>query len=257
MKAITLTLSLLALLGSAASGFFYIQIGNTKEALQNQLSAEQTKAAGLKSDLDKTTEEREGLQTRLTATDGELGDTKSKLTASEARAVQSARESTQLKSIVAKAEADTQKLNTDLASLRSELVKARLEAEVANPAELEKYKQTVATLEAQLASLNGTSASASTSVGTTTAGTPAGPALGVRTSSARVAAVGPKSAFVVLELGTADGVNAGQKFLIARDGKVIADAIVSDVKDAYAVAQVNPATTKGFLAAGDVASLQK
>lgn len=255
MKAITLTLSLLALLGSAASGFFYIQIGNTKDALQNQLSAEQTKAAGLKSDLDKTTEEREGLQTRLTATDGELGDTKSKLTASEARAVQSARESTQLKSIVAKAEADTQRLNADLASLRSELVKARLEAEVANPAELEKYKQTVATLEAQIASLNSAGASAGTS--TSTAGTPAGPALSVRTSAARVAAVGPKSAFVVLELGTADGVNAGQKFLIARDGKVIADATVSDVKDTYAIAQVNPATTKGSLAAGDVASVQK
>lgn len=253
MKAITLTLSLLALLGSAASGFFYIQISNTKEALQNQLSAEQTKAAGLKSDLDKTTEEREGLQTRLTAVDGELGDTKSKLTASEARAVQSARESTQLKSIVAKAEADTQRLNADLASLRSELVRARLDAEVANPAELERYKQIVATLEAQLASLN----SAGASVGTTSAGTPAGPALNVRTSAARVAAVGPKSAFVVLELGTADGVKAGQKFLIARDGKVIADATVSDVKDTYAIAQVNPATTKGSLAAGDVASVQK
>ncbi len=253
MKAITLTLAILALLGSAASGFFYFQIGNTKVALQNQLSAEQTRAAGLKSNLDKTSEERDGLQTRLTATDGELGDTKSKLTASEARAVQAARESTQLKAIVAKAEVDTQKLNADLASLRRELVQARLDAEVANPAELEKYKQAVATLEAQLASVHGGTAPAGTSVG----GAPAGTALSSRTSSARVAAVGPKSAFVVLELGTADGVSVGQKFLIARDGQILADATVSEVKDTYAIAQVNPTTTKGALAAGDVASIQK
>jgi septal ring factor EnvC (AmiA/AmiB activator) len=253
MKAITLTLAILALLGSAASGFFYFQIGNTKVALQNQLSAEQTRAAGLKSNLDKTSEERDGLQTRLTATDGELGDTKSKLTASEARAVQAAREATQLKAMVAKAEADTQKLNADLASLRRELVQARLDAEVANPAELEKYKQAVATLEAQLASLTGVAAPAGPAIG----GQAANPALSARTSAARVAAVGPKSAFVILELGTADGVTFGQKFLIARDGQVIADAIVSEVREANTIAQVNPATSKGALAAGDIATIQK
>jgi hypothetical protein len=251
MKALTLTLAILAILGSAASGFFYFEIGNTKKVLQSQLSAEQTRATNLKSDLDKTTEERDGLQTRLTATDGELGDTKSKLTASEARAVQSAREVTQLKAIVAKAEADTQKLNSDLAELRSELVKARLDAQVVSPEEIEKYKQTVAVLEAKIASLESGGAVASSNGGKT------GAPLSARTSAARVAAVGPKNAFVVLDLGTADGIVSGNKFVIARDGKLLADAVVSEVKDTYAIAQVTPSSIKESLSTGDIASVLK
>jgi hypothetical protein len=254
MKAITLTLAILALLGSAASGFFWYQIGNTKVELQNKLSAEEMRAAALKTNLDKTSTERDDLQTRLTATDGELGDTKSKLTASEARGVQAAREATQLKAIVAKAEADTQKLTSDLASLRREVVQARLDAEVANSAELDKYKQTVATLEAQLASLNGgKSFTGSGTIG----GAPAGAALSERASAARVAAVGPKSAFIVLEIGSADGITVGQKFLVARAGNIVADAIVSEVNDTFTIAQVNPVTAKSPLAVGDVASVQR
>jgi uncharacterized phage infection (PIP) family protein YhgE len=251
MKALTLTLAILAILGSAASGFFYFQIGNSKKILQSQLAAEQTRAANLKSNLDTTTEERDGLQTRLTATDGELGDTKSKLTASEARAVQAAREAAQLKAIVAKAEADAQKLNSDLAALRSELVKARLDAQMVSPEEIEKYKQTIANLEAKIASLESGTVVASVSSGG------ASVPLSARTAAARVAAVGPKNAFVVLDLGTSDGIVAGNKFIIARDGKLIADAVVSEVKDTYAIAQVTPDSIKQSLSTGDVASVQK
>lgn len=256
MKALNLTLAILALLGSAASGFFYFQIGNTKTVLQNQLAAEKTTVAGLKSNLEQTTTERDTLQTRLTATDGELGDTKSKLTAAEARAVQAGRDLVQAKAIITKAEADTQKLNADLAALRREVVQARLDAQVANPEEIEKYKQTIVTLEAQLASIQG----GGNTTGSTAAGASVGtakPALSARASAARVAAVGPKNAFVVLELGSADGVGVGQKFIIAREGQLVADATVSEVKDTYAIAQVNPTTIKSSLASGDVASALK
>jgi septal ring factor EnvC (AmiA/AmiB activator) len=252
MKALTLTLAILALLGSAASGFFYYQIGNSKVVLQNQLSAEKSTSAGLRADLEKTTGERDGLQTRLTATDGELGDTKSKLTASEARSVQLNRDLTQYKAMAAKSEAETQKLNADLASMRRELVQARLDAQFGSPEEIEKYKQSIAVLESKLAALQpGVSSSGFASA----AGKPesGGPTSG----TARVAVVGPKNAFLVLDLGAGSGIANGQKFLIARNGLLLADAIVSDVKDTYAIAQVTPASIKGNLAAGDVASYQK
>lgn len=251
MKALTLTLAILALLGSAASGFFYYQIGNTKVELEKNLSAEQTKAASLKADLDKTAATLAQKNTQLESTDAELGDTKSKLTATEAKAVQLNREVTALKSTVAKSEEDTQRLNTDLASLRRELVQARLQAQVGSPEEIEKYKQTIASLESQVATLQ---ASTSPVAGPRN---PAAPALSERTASARVAVVGAKNSFVVLEIGTADGVAVGQKYSVTRDGQALAEAVVSEVKETYAIAQVTPSSIKGTLTPGDVATFQK
>jgi len=246
MKALTLTLAILALLGSAASGFFYVQIGNTKTQLKNQLSAEQTRAASLGADLEKTSGERDGLQTRLTATDGELGDTKSKLTAAEARTVQSARESAQLKVMLTKAEAEQNRLNTDFDTLRRELVQARLAAQVGGADEIEKYKVTVATLEAQIASLGG---------GKAPSAAPAdGSAPAVQNVTAKVASVGNKNAFVILELSAAGGTANGSKLLISRDGKVIAEAVISEVKDTFAVAQVIPSSIKSTIIIGDATS---
>ncbi|MCU0791520.1 MAG: hypothetical protein MUE42_01410 [Opitutaceae bacterium] len=260
MKALTLALCILALLGSAASGFFWWQIGETKTKLQADLSAEQTRAAGLQTNLTETSTELETTKSRLANTDAELGDTKSKLTASEARNVQAGREIASLRSNLAVKEETEKKLSNDLDNLRRELVQTRLAAQVGNPEEVERYKQTIASLENRLAALQSTGmvGAFDASGAAVPAGSPAASVpLSERTAAARVASVGTKNAFVVIDLGSPDGISVGNKFTITRGGETIAESVISEVKETFAIAQVAPTSIKTNLRSGDIASIAK
>ncbi len=258
MKALTLVLCILALLGSGASGFFWWQIGNTKKELQNQLSSEQARASSLQNNLTQTNTTLEQTNAKLAETDAALGDTKRSLTAAEARNVQTAREVDTLKRTVAAKEQEEKQLNADLDARRRELVQTRLAAQVGSPEELEKAKQTIATLEARVTELQGGApASVATSAGQSlTPSAPVKPALSERTAAAKVAQVGTRNAFVVLDLGVADGISVGNKFIIKRGDDTVAESAISEVKETFAIAQVAPASIKSSLRVGDVASYQ-
>ncbi len=255
MKALTLSLCILALLGSGASGYFWWEIGNTKKDLQSQLASEQSRCAALQGNLEQTNATLEQKQTLLAETDAALGDAKRNLTAAEARNVQAARDIEDLRKTVATKEANERKLNTDLDNLRRELVQTRIAAQVGNPEEVENYKQKIESLEARLADLQAGGSGIAP-------GTPGGPALpgkaplSERTAAARVAQVGTKNAFVVLDLGVADGITVGHKFLITRSGEAIAESVISEVKDTYAIAQIAPSSIKTALKSGDIAAFQ-
>lgn len=253
MKALTLSLCILALLGSGASGYFWWEIGNTKKDLQSQLASEQSRAATLQTDLTQTTATLEQKQTQLAETDAALGDTKRSLTAAEARNVQAARDLEIARKTLAAKEENERKLNSDLDNLRRELVQTRLAAQVGNPEEVENYRQTIASLETRLSELQGSPVVSSTLGGTSA---PAAPKLSERTAAARVAQVGTKNAFVILDLGVTDGISVGNKFLISRAGETIAESVISEVKDTYAIAQISPTSIKSSLKAGDIASYQ-
>lgn len=255
MKALTLVLCILALLGSAASGFFWWQIGETKTKLQQDLSAEQARASGLENDLTQTKTNLEQTNAKLAETDAALGDTKRSLTAAEARNVQTTRELDAAKRTIASKEEAERKLNSDLDQLRRELVQTRLAAQVGSPEELERARQTIASLESRIAELQGKApGSAATADGSSS--TPSKPALSERTAAAKVAQVGSKNAFVVLDLGVADGISVGNKFVIKRGEDVIAESVISEVKDTFAIAQIAPASIKTTLKAGDIAAYQ-
>lgn len=258
MKAITLVLCILALLGSAASGYFWMQVGNQKAELQQQLTAEQSRATVLSGNLDETKAELEKTQAALTQSDAERGDVKSKLTAAEARNVQISREASVLKASFAAKEDSEKKLSDDLDKLRRELVQTRLAAQVGNPEEIENYQKTIAALETRLASFTGATVPSAPASGTAAgAATPASANLSERTAAARVAKVGTKNAFVVLELGAADGILPGNKFLITRVGETVAESVISEVHEAYAIAQIFPTSIKSDVKVGDVAGFTR
>ncbi|MBC8041006.1 MAG: hypothetical protein H7Y06_10715, partial [Opitutaceae bacterium] len=62
-------------------------------------------------------------------------------------------------------------------------------------------------------------------------------------------------AFVVLNVGSAQGVKAGQNFNITRGGATVASAQVSSVQENYAIAQVASASLRGGLNKGDTATV--
>lgn len=252
MKVLTLVLCILALLGSAASGYFWWQIGDTKEKLQARLTSEQVRASGIQQNLDESTTELENVRNQLAAESAELGDAKRKLTSAEAKNVQAAREVASLKTTLAAQEKAEKELNADLEKLRRELVQTRLAAQVGSPEEIERYKETVSSLEARLAAM--TSADPKAATKASTVAPPKGRWLSERTSAARVATIGSKNAFAVLDLSIRDGVTPGLKFNITRRGEVIAESVISQVTDSFAIAQIVPTSIKTTLQAGDIAT---
>lgn len=260
MKSLTLTLSIVALLAAGASAFFYLQIGNTKEELQRNLYSETVRADGLKQDVDRATERIGSLEQDRARLDAELGDTKSRLSSEQARGIQVNRDLQTVRTQLSAREEAVQTLNTEVSQLRRELVQARLATAPADTAEVEQFRQTIATLEARVrelqsgASLAGTTPSPTLTTGTATATTT--PRIQMSAAqSANVSTVGPMNAFVVISFGSANGAQVGQTFSIKRDNSEIARVRISDARENFSVAQVAPDSLRSALRPGDLASI--
>jgi hypothetical protein len=246
MHRLPLILCALALLGSTVSAVLYFQIGNSKQVLELRLGDAANRAAKLDHDLAAANEQTGSLKAKLSAVDHELGATKTKLAAVDARAAQLDRDLTQTKSVLSFYEATTRALADDVASLRQDLEESRTSN--ASPDAVLAYKSTITELERQLAEArNGAAApaaaGASTAVFTSRAG------------RATVLTVGPESAFVVLNFGSARGAKLGQKLAVSQGTSELATVLISDVRANFSVAQVLPDTLRAVLHKGDSALL--
>ena len=76
-----------------------------------------------------------------------------------------------------------------------------------------------------------------------------------RPGRATVLTVGPSSAFVVLNFGSARGAQLGQRLTVSQGTDVVATVLISDVRTNFSVAQVQPDTLRGVLQKGDLALL--
>lgn len=258
MKSLTLVLCVIAILGSAASTFFYIQIGKTKEQLQEQVATSTKNANELQAKLVEANTQGEATQKRLLTVDNERAEAISKATAAESRSTQLARDIATIRNqLTAKDDAE-QALNREITQLKRELAQAKLAAASASPEEIEGYKATIATLQAKVTELESSrstvgklanTTAASASGATATSSTAAG---GI---NAEVVSIGAMNAFVVLNAGSANGVQAGQNFTITRKGTTVATAQVSSVQENYAVAQIAASSLRGGLVKGDTATI--
>jgi hypothetical protein len=257
MKSLTLALCVIAILGSAASTFFYFQIGNTKEVLKQEVAKAESRATELQGRLTESTAQGEVLQKRVTELDSDLGDAKSKATSAEGKAAQLTRDVAQIKNqLTAKNDAE-QALNREIADLKREVAQAKLASAAASPEEIENYKTTIASLQAKVTDLEagrGTVAGSTGVAGSTTAAAVDSAAVG---SNAQVVSIGDKNGFVVLNIGTAQGVQVGQKINVTRESDTVATGVVSSVQDAYSIAQINVGSIKGGLLKGDTATIAK
>jgi predicted RNase H-like nuclease (RuvC/YqgF family) len=251
MKSLTLVLCVIAILGSAASTFFYFEIGKTKEELKQQVATAQTNSNELQAKLLESTTQGEALQRRLASLDSDLGEAKSKTSSAESRSAQLNRDIAQLRNqLTAKDDAE-QGLNREISQLKREIAQTKLAAMAsASPEEVEGYKATIASLQSRMTELESSRTTVASGRGNS-----ASSAGGSSDLKAEVVSIGSQNAFVVLNVGAGKGVQAGQNFSIVRNGATVATAQVSSVNDNYSVAQIVANSLRGGLVKGDSAAL--
>ena len=255
MKSLTLVLCVIALLGSAASTFFYIKIGDTKTQLQQQVTQASTRATDLQAKLAEAGAQTEALQKRLAALDSDLGDAKSKITLSESRNVQLARDIDQLKNQVTAKDDAAQALNTEIADLKSQIAKAALAAAAASPEEIERYKQSIATLQARVTELEASKSTAAIAAADGSSGVAKTTATAATGLKGQVVSIGNQNAFVVINLGSSQGVKVSSRFTLAHGDTTVATAQVSSVEEGYSIAQISPDSLNGSPIKGDSATI--
>lgn len=240
-----------AVLGAVFSGALYIKIGNSKQILAAELASSQDRATRLQADLAAANEQTGSLKAKVAHLDASLESTRAELTAtteklSEAqlRAVVLDHDLAKTKNLLALHEQNAKALAAEVASLRADLDDSRNSN--ASPEAVAAYKNTIAELEKQLATArNGATAG----VGLSTA------VFTNRSGRATVLNVGPSSAFVVLNYGANRGAQIGQRLTISQGTEIVATVLISDVRTAFSIAQVQPDTLRGVLQKGDSAIL--
>lgn len=229
-------LALLAGLGCLVLAVLYGLGVRENRSLAAQLESARGETRRYLAELAAGDREREKLQTQLVALDADLGATKTRLTEAEAAKVQLTRE-------LAANRTELREMTAEQARLRAEIARLQNESGHGSPEIVAAHEATIARLEAELARLQQAPA-------------PAGPVLSTnRARSTMVVSVGPSDAFVVINYGASHGALPAQKMLIKRGTETVGTALISDVREQYSVAQVDPGSLRGALHKGDSAVL--
>ena len=266
MKPLTLILCLIAILGSAASTFFYFQIGSASEQLQQDAALTATKTTELQTKLNEAAVQGEVLQKRLAELDSELGEAKTKASAADARSTQLGRETSQLRNQLAAKTESAQALAAEISQLKRELSEIKLSTSTAAAEQSESDKTTIAVLQARITDLLAAANKASVRTGKPKPGVKAGAALagdGVLPARAadganyQVVSIGANNAFVVINAGSAQGIVDKQNLVISRNGNALAEAVISSCQENYSIAQIVTRSLMGGLSKGDLATFEQ
>jgi hypothetical protein len=253
MHRLPLVLCTIALIGSALSAGLYFQIGNSKQVLELRLADVTARATKLDRDLAASNQQNGSLKAKLSTAASELTAARNRSTAADARATQLDRDLAGMKSdltaakaVVAVYELTARALADEVAALRQDLSDSR--ASNASPEAVAAYRNTIVELERQLATArNGAAAPAAAGASTAVFASRAG--------RATILTVGPESAFVVLNFGSARGAQLGQRLAVSQGIDEVATLLISDVRTNFSVAQVLPETLRAVLQKGDLAIL--
>lgn len=235
-------LAIITGLGCVLLGFLYYRSTQTSAELSLQLTSLRSTNQQHLAELNQADQEREQLKKQLLALDADLGATKIKLTESESARVQIGRELTASRAELSKLAGEHARLRAESAQIQEQFNQARPSV---SADEIAGYQATITRLEDQLAAMQQSSVST-------------GPVLATsRARSTLVVSVGPADAFVVINYGASHGALPAQKFLIQRGTETIGTALISDVRDQYSIAQVDPQSLRGALHKGDSAVIAK
>lgn len=238
MKVAHLAINVLAaLLATVATTLFIIHRG---ERIRAEIKLEQSESSikNLEDKLRIQEGKQADLDKKLTKSTEELGDARIKLAVAESKIGTLTMDLTQARNQLAVREQNELALNREIGALRQALEGAQRQG-----GDVAKYQTRIDELEQTVALLQNRAgvAAAATAVFTATRG-----------RSISVVTIGPQNAFVVINYGSKHGAQLNQKMIIRRGTEPIATIFISDVREGFSIAQVDPASLQTPLLKGDI-----
>lgn len=251
MKAVHLAFTAAAVLAALVSVTLFFLIGNQKEVLTQELSAASGRISVLESRSKELASQKELIEAQARALEEQLAESRARGVSLEARSAQLARELQQAREDLAGKVDAEQNQQREIARLRRDLVQARSELlEEGSQAEVAALQDRINSLETELAR-RADPGTAGRNVRITQLTSPRD--FGVQNAS--ILSIGTKSAFVVLNIGSAHGARPGIALAVDRQGLSLARLQISEVNENYSIAQVEAGSLTGKLRVGDNATI--
>jgi len=227
MRVFPLALIVFAAILATLSTILFLRTRGEKLRLAGDLALAEARIRVIEPD----TVARRNLQATLEKRERDVAETQQKLEQARARVAELDSNLAQGRNILVLREQNERTLNREIASLHE-----RIQAAEEQARELQACRLRIAELENTLALLRRKGLPIPADDGT---------------PPASIQGVGPDNSFVVIDLGTSQGLRAGQKLLVRRGTEVIATVLTSEVREHYSIAQVDPYLTREALRKGD------
>ena len=246
-------LRILAILGALAAAYMFWDIGNTKDDLEAQLQSTQSNLAQTQGQLRNVEGERAELTSNVESLTENLTESRAQATRLETQLVQVRRELDQAVQAASAREREAETLRSDAVQIRRQLLEERtrvsqleesLKAEdaAALRASIRNLERQLLETERNLQTADGSDAVAAND---------APEAAPVRIIRGEVSDVAPASPFILLNIGSTEGLRTDSSVMIRRGSRYIGRAVISELNENSSVAELQPGASRAR--AGDFA----
>ena len=238
MKIVPLAINVVAALLATVATILFITNRGERIRAELRLSQTETAVKNLEAQAQVQEGKREELEKKLGAATTELGDARVKLAVAESKVNGLMLDLSQARNQLAVREQNEMALNREIGALRQALDQAQRQG-----TDVSKYQNRIDELEQTVALLQNRAgvAAAATAVFTASRG-----------RNISVVTIGPQNAFVVINYGSKHGAQLNQKMIIRRGTDPIATIYISDVREGFSIAQVDPASLVTPIFNGDI-----
>ncbi len=247
MNIASMLLRILAILGAVAAAVMFFLLGNQKEELQNQLSNTEADLQQSQSQLRTVTQEKTELEEQASALTTQVEELESRSESLDNQLLRVRQELAEAREIISARDQEAETLRAEAGRIRRELLEERNRiatlTENMNEEDSAALRASIRELEQQLRDteirLQNVQSPSTQQVAEAQTEEQARPAL-----RGEVTDVGPDSAFVLINLGSNDGIEANSSVMLRRGARYIGRANIVEVREDVSVARVSRAANQ-------------
>ncbi len=256
MKAISILIRTIAIVGAAAAVYFYLDLGDELEETRTELDSTQLTLSQTERRLTDTTAERDELQETVAELETNLEESQSRIAMQDARIeeLQGELESTQEALEVARE--DVEDYRSQANRYRADLIAAQGELEDGvgvDPGILGEQQREIERLQRELAEAR----ERLNELSPDDIGNDVEVVRLLDTIRGTISDIETARGFVVIDLGTDNNIRPGDELLVHRAGNYVARVRVSRAEETESVAQVLPSATELTVRRGDEVRITK
>lgn len=245
MKTASKLLHLLAILGAIGSAALYYLSETDAGLAQEQLSRANAQLAQATKRANQVSEKNEELLSELEGKNDALEEARANITVLSSRNTQLKRETQRFTEELDERVLSEEKLQQEITRLDRE--NAKIRASTVSLNEVQEYTRQITSLQEKILQLENSNIRFPGNAVVTEETVPAPPA----DLNGKILTVGPKSSFVVLNVGYENGVRLAHALSVGRGTETIAQIEITEVKEKLSIARILPDSLKLQIKEGD------